>query len=266
MLVTGATVWLVLANQPPPPPPPPACTVTAADGSARYTLTPDQTQNAATIAAVGLQVGMPDHAVTVALATALQESKLQNLVGGDRDSAGLFQQRPSQGWGTYAQVTDPIHASRSFYQRLRAQPGWAQLSVTQAAQLVQRSGAPDAYAQWEPQARALAGALTGETEGSLTCQNLLIEPPKADLAATATAELGTSTVSGPHAPARGWAISSWLVANAIRFGLDQVAFSGRIWTAQSGVWSAAGAPDTVVSLHQLSGPAPWATPSRAAGP
>ncbi|HEX7659535.1 MAG TPA: hypothetical protein VF444_08655 [Pseudonocardiaceae bacterium] len=110
-----------------------------------YVLSPTQADNAATIAGVGLRMGMPDHAVTVALATALQESKLVNLSGGDRDSAGLFQQRPSQGWGTFAQVTDPVHASRAFYDKLAQVPGWAQLSVTEAAQSVQRSAAPDGY-------------------------------------------------------------------------------------------------------------------------
>ncbi|MFL6053788.1 MAG: hypothetical protein ACJ72W_12870 [Actinoallomurus sp.] len=105
---------------------------------------------------------MPDHAVTVALATAMQESRLKDLPGGDRDSAGLFQQRPSQGWGTHAQIVDPVHAATAFYQRLKTLPGWKQLSVTEAAQDVQHSATPDAYAQWEPQARAIASALTGE--------------------------------------------------------------------------------------------------------
>jgi hypothetical protein len=251
ILITSTTVWLVLANRKPPPP---ACTVPAAEGSGRYSLSPEQTQNAATIAAVGLQLGMPDHAVTVALATAMQESKLVNLIGGDRDSAGLFQQRPSQGWGTYAQVTDPIHAAESFYQRLRAQPGWTELGVAQAAQLVQRSAAPDAYAQWESEARALATALTGETGGSLTCHDLVLGPPKTDLAGTAAAELGTSTLSGAHDPARGWAISSWLVANAVRFGVDQVSFAGQTWTAQHGSWAATGPPDNVLSLLQVTPP------------
>src|SRR5256885_734450 len=79
--------------------PGPGCVITAPDGSTRYTLTPVQADNAATIAGVGVGMGIPDHAVSVALATAMQESGLRNLPGGDRDSAGLFQQRPSEGWG-----------------------------------------------------------------------------------------------------------------------------------------------------------------------
>ena len=153
VIVGAGVVWFLVRT---PPAPPPACTVAGATaGSGNFTLSPEQTANAATIAAVGQRLGMPDHAVTVALATAMQESNLANLSGGDRDSAGLFQQRPSQGWGTYAQVTDPVHASTEFYDHLRALPDWQQLTVTEAAQRVQHSAAPDAYAEWEPEARAL---------------------------------------------------------------------------------------------------------------
>ena len=244
VLIAGVTLWVVLANRKPPPP---SCT------AGGYTLSPQQAQNAATIAAVGDQLGMPDHAVTVALATALQESKLINLTGGDRDSAGLFQQRPSQGWGTYAQVTDPIHATTAFYDRLRAQPNWTNLSVTEAAQLVQRSAAPDAYAQWEPEARAFASALTGQEPGTLTCGNLVFGAPSANLVTTANAELGTAVLSGRHDTARGWSMASWLVANAVRFGVDQVTFDGRTWTADSGKWAATGPADGTLSLHRRAG-------------
>lgn len=130
--------------------PSPGCVV--ADDHA-VAMTVEQADNAATIAGVGSALGMPDHAVTVALATALQESGLRNLSGGDRDSAGLFQQRPSQGWGTYAQVIDLVHAAEAFYQRLRSVADWRTLSVTEAAQVVQHSAGPGAYAQWESQAR-----------------------------------------------------------------------------------------------------------------
>ncbi|MGH3789631.1 MAG: hypothetical protein ACRDQ9_02310 [Pseudonocardiaceae bacterium] len=137
----------------------PGCTVTApanavTGAAVQFSLSGEQAENAATIAAIGIRLGMPDRAVTVTLATALQESGLRNVPVDDRDSAGLFQQRPSQSRGTRAQVLDPIAASTAFYQHLRAQPGWAQLSVTDAAQLVQRSAAPYAYAQWEPRAHA----------------------------------------------------------------------------------------------------------------
>lgn len=248
VVLAGGTIWLVLSTRRPPGP---GCTVASADDANHWTLSPDQVQNAATIAAVGLRDGLPGHAVTVALATAFQESKLRNLNGGDLDSAGLFQQRPSQGWGTYAQVTDPVHASESFFRRLRAQPGWTRLSVTEAAQLVQRSAAPGAYAKWEPEARALADALTGTIPGALTCHNLVLSPSVADLAATAAAELGTAVLTGAHDHGRGWRLASWLVANAVRFGIDQVTFDGHAWTAAAGTWTGAGPADGRLSLHRL---------------
>ncbi|HEX5119684.1 MAG TPA: hypothetical protein VFW65_31230 [Pseudonocardiaceae bacterium] len=250
IVIAGAgAVWFFVRT---PFAPPPGCTVAGATaGSSGFTLSPEQTDNAATIAAVGQRLGMPDHAVTVALATAIQESDLANLSGGDRDSAGLFQQRPSQGWGTYAQVTDPVHASLEFYDHLRALSDWQQLTVTEAAQQVQHSAAPQAYAEWEPEARALAVALTGEATAALTCHNLTITAPSASLTDVAAAEWGTSTLSGPHSTARGWAISSWLVAHAMRLGIDRVTFAGRTWTAASGSWTQAGSAADTLSLHQV---------------
>lgn len=233
----------------------PGCAVTAAAGPVSrapvtFPLSGEQAANAATIAAIGMKMGMPDHAVSIALATALQESGLRNVSAGDRDSAGLFQQRPSQGWGTRAQILDPVYASTAFYQRLRTVPEWDQLSVTDAAQVVQRSAAPNAYAQWEPRARALAAALTGEEPGAMTCQDLPTNAPSADLVSTATIELGTAILSGAHPANQGWAISSWLVAHASQLGVDQVSFDGRTWTMDSGTWSQTGPADGVLSLHR----------------
>ncbi|MEY9848491.1 cell wall-associated NlpC family hydrolase [Streptacidiphilus sp. BW17] len=111
------------------------------------------------IVATGMSMTVPARGQVVALATALQESGLRNLSGGDRDSLGLFQQRPSQGWGTPDQIMDPVHASTEFYSHLLQVPGWQQLTVTQAAQAVQQSAYPDAYAKWEPLATALQTAL-----------------------------------------------------------------------------------------------------------
>ncbi len=251
LVVASVAVWPFIRNLGATP----GCTVTAvadpvSGATGTFPLSGEQADNAATIAAIGIQQGMPDHAVTIALATAQQESGLHNLPGGDRDSAGLFQQRPSQGWGTRAQVLDPVYASTAFYQRLRAQPGWSELSVTEAAQLVQRSAAPAAYAQWESWARAAASALTGESPGALTCRDLTISPSSTDLVTTAVAELGTATLSGAHSVARGWSISSWLVAHASRLGVDRVTFDGRTWTMDSGSWAQTGAADGVLSLHR----------------
>jgi hypothetical protein len=153
--------------------------------------------------------------------------------------------------GTREQILDPIYAATAFYQRLRTQPGWDQLTVADAAQLVQHSAAPFAYAQWEPRARAdAAAALTGESPAALSCHGLAFNAPSDNLVATANAELGTAVLSGAHSEARGWSISSWLVAHASRFGIDRVTFDGRTWTMTSGEWSQTGPADGILSLHR----------------
>ncbi|RPF36040.1 heavy metal transporter [Streptomyces sp. TLI_185] len=142
-----------------------------ADGAA-YEFTPEQAVNAATIAAVGTGRGMPERAVTIAIATSLQESGLRNIEHGDRDSLGLFQQRPSQGWGTRKQILDPTYAAGKFYQHLAKVHDYAELPLTVAAQRVQRSGYPEAYAKHEPDAALLSAALTGNSAATLTCAGL----------------------------------------------------------------------------------------------
>ncbi|MBC8091269.1 MAG: hypothetical protein H7Y15_04875, partial [Pseudonocardia sp.] len=119
----------------------------------------EQLANAAVIVATGREAAVPERGLWVALGTALQESGLRNLDYGDRDSLGLFQQRPSQGWGTPAQVRDPQYASAKFYEQLVAVPGWAQMPLWQAAQTVQRSAFPLAYAKWEQAAADILAAV-----------------------------------------------------------------------------------------------------------
>ncbi|MFJ1652669.1 C40 family peptidase [Streptomyces sp. NPDC088337] len=134
-------------------------------------LPAEQVPNAATIVAAGLSLDVPTKGQIIALATAMQESRLRNLGSGDRDSLGLFQQRPSQGWGSAQQIRDPVYASEQFYKQLLKVDGWQQMTVAQAAQAVQKSGLPDAYAQWETLAIALQAAIAktfpggGDTDG-----------------------------------------------------------------------------------------------------
>lgn len=149
----------------------PGCKVVSGEGDgATYEFTPEQAVNAATITAVGTARGLPERAVTIALATALQESALRNIGHGDRDSLGLFQQRPSQGWGTPKEIMDPAYAAGKFYDHLVEVPGYTRLPLTVAAQRVQRSGFPQAYAKHEPDATLLAAALTGQSAATLTCE------------------------------------------------------------------------------------------------
>ena len=118
---------------------PQAATCTLGSGQTAVDFDPEQAADAATVAAVAKRRGLPNHAVTVALAAALQESKLYNVNYGDRDSVGIFQQRPSQGWGTPAQLIDPAYAANAFYSHLEKIPTWRTLEVAKAAQLVQHS-------------------------------------------------------------------------------------------------------------------------------
>ncbi|MER5432991.1 heavy metal transporter [Streptomyces sp. NPDC002588] len=152
----------------------PGCRVVSGSGTGpSYEFTPEQAVNAATITAVGTNRNMPERAVAIALATSLQESGLRNLTHGDRDSLGLFQQRPSQGWGTAKEVSDPAYAANVFYEHLAKVPDYTKLPLTVAAQRVQRSGYPEAYAKHEPDATLLAAALTGTSAAALTCDGRL---------------------------------------------------------------------------------------------
>ena len=144
-----------------------SCEVRIGDDS--VSLQPEQAQNAALIAGIGVRRELPVRAVAVALATVYQESKIVNVDYGDRDSLGLFQQRPSQGWGTAEQVQDPGYATKAFYDALVRVDGYRRLPIHEAAQEVQRSADGSAYEQHETNARLLAQALTGRTRAALSC-------------------------------------------------------------------------------------------------
>lgn len=129
----------------------------------------EQAENASLIAALAIRRGLPARAASIALATAFQESKLRNIDYGDRDSVGLFQQRPSQGWGTRKQLLDREYATNAFYDELQKVDGYESMEITVAAQRVQRSAFPGAYADHEADGRALASALTGQSHEAFTC-------------------------------------------------------------------------------------------------
>ena len=193
---------------------PQGCTFASTATTARYSITPAQAQNATIIAAVALRKGMLDHAVTVALATSLQETQLRNLPYGDLDSVGLFQQRPSQGWGTRAQIMVPNYAASAFYDHLAQVAGWQTMAVTEVAQSIQQSATPDAYATWETEARSLARVLTGEVSAGLSCHldgfGGLVPPPSA-LSQAARTELGAhcSACRSPPRPGGRWPLGPW---------------------------------------------------------
>jgi hypothetical protein len=228
----------------------PECTVRA-DGE--VTLDYVQMANAATISAVGIRRRLPEQAVVIALATALQESKLENLDDGDRDSVGLFQQRPSQGWGTPEKIKDPRYAADRFYTALKKVKGWQKMRVTDAAQRVQRSAYPNAYEKWADESAVLARALTGRATGAVACtvtgapvvrgaaaatalmQGLQLDWGKGlDRKATAAQTAGL-TVKVTNA-STGWRYAHWLVSHASETGLERVRFADLEWHAPDGKW------------------------------
>jgi hypothetical protein len=167
-LAVVAGVGVLMLRGVGPLPDPEGCEATV--GDVTVSLSTEQAENAAIIAAVGVRRGLPARAVSIALATAYQESKIRNLDHGDRDSLGIFQQRPSMGWGSAAQITNPYYAANRFYDELEKVDGYQTMRITEAAQKVQRSGFPEAYEDHATDGRALASALTGySTGGAFTC-------------------------------------------------------------------------------------------------
>lgn len=242
----------------------------ATDGARTVRLNSEQMANAATIAAVGIRRQLPERAVVVALATAFQESSLRNLPDGDRDSVGLFQQRPSQGWGTVQQIRDPRYAAEQFYAALEKVRGWERMRITDAAQAVQRSAFPEAYEKWADDAAVLASALVGRTRGAVAC-SVPREPTKRGSAAVASladqlaldwGQSGTTEpvdllgVAVPVSDAQvGWRYAHWLVSHANQHGVKRVQFGDLQWTAQDGIWSQAAGPAEDLVIAEVFGDA-----------
>ncbi|MGH3728465.1 MAG: M23 family metallopeptidase [Micromonosporaceae bacterium] len=161
-------------------------------------LAGEQMRNAAIIVRVGQKMKLPPRAWVIAIATAQQESKLRNLdTAVDHDSLGLFQQRPSKGWGTPEQILDPVYSSRKFYSKLRTVKSWESMRLTDAAQAVQRSAFPDAYQQWENLAAEVVNALTGGAARTA------IRPASSDDDTFTCAAAGAIAASGWTVPAKG---------------------------------------------------------------
>lgn len=225
---------------------PPGCEATVGDRTVG--LEPDQSENAALIAAIGVSRGLPARAVSIGLATAYQESKIRNLAHGDRDSLGIFQQRPSQGWGTEEEIRDEHYAINAFYDALVKVKGYQTMRITEAAQRVQRSGFPEAYQAHAADARALASALTGySTGGAFSCVVPEPEGPgsaaevrrslteaygELDVARTGSRQDLVVRVGDDEAGQRlGWSVAAYLLAFADRLEIESVAFDGRTWRA-----------------------------------
>ncbi len=212
------------------------CVATVGDRS--VVLDPDQAHYAAIVVGLSVRRGLAPRAGSIAMATVYQETGIRNLDYGDRDSVGLFQQRPSQGWGSEKQLMDPYYATTKFYNALVRVRDWETRDITKVAQAVQRSAYPDAYRDHEPDARVLASALTGQTARSLTC--LVHDGTDGDAKGVAASLEETFRVDVTTAAKvvtvkaktqrLAWAYAQHAVANAGRHGVVRVEVDDRVWS------------------------------------
>lgn len=225
------------------PRPAPRATVCVADPGLQ--LTTGQASIAATIAGVASRRDLPVRAVAIAYATALQESKLANLHYGDLDSVGVFQQRPSEGWGSARQLEDPVYATERFFDALTAVPNYERLPIYVAAQDVQHSADGQAYDQYATVGTALATAFSGTSPHAVWCS--YADPAAKPSLGTAGQAL-TSAFGLIARPAgaggmmavqagsgeQGWAVAAWLVSNAATYGITSVRYQGFQWLGFTG--------------------------------
>lgn len=216
---------------------PPTCTVTAEGNT--FTWAPDQASNTAVLTAIAIRRGMPARAATIAIATAMQESKVRNIAYGDRDSVGMFQQRPSQGWGTVEQIMNPEYSANAFYDALAKVPDWQNADIAEAAQAVQRSADGRAYAQHESQARVTASVLAGYSPAGIGCR---LKDPSSPGDPAAVSDLimadhgiqstvaERSVVIATNSPEQAWSLASWGVARAVDTGVTHVIIGDQQWT------------------------------------
>ena len=258
------------------------CTATGADGQTSQ-ISNERMANAATIAAVARAKSLPERATIIALATAEQESKIQNLSEGDRDSVGLFQQRPSQGWGSAQDIQDPVYSTGKFFHALLNVKGWETIDVGKAAQDVQRSAdsSGESYGQWEEMATILATSLDAKPGTSLTCTyqdpKLAAETPGADGLTPRASALGQALVKQFSANGAGAApqyshstdgltlrmtpnnlfdphvLADWAVASSKTLSVDRVQYADQVWTRSSGKWQTTSATDKTVDVTVVKG-------------
>ena len=215
------------------------CVATATNRSTVVDL--DQAHFASIIAGVSVRRGLPPRAASIAIATAYQETGIRNLDYGDLDSLGLFQQRPSAGWGTKQQVMDPYYATGKFYDALVKIDNWETDDINDVAQRVQNSGYPEAYRDHEADARVLASALTGQSPAGLSCLDRTgaagdvkelrraFERTFGNIDDAAKGPVITIRAGGER---RAWAYAHYAVANAKFYGVTTVKIGNRLWATQ----------------------------------
>ena len=243
------------------------CEATA--GGRTTTIDPEQARNAAIISGISIKRGLAARAASIALAAAYQESGIRNLDYGHADSLGLFQQRPSKGWGTPEQVMDPWYATREFYRALERVPKWETKDINDVAQAVQRSAYPQAYRRHVPNARTLASSLTGQTPASFTCA--INRPSAGDpegMAKFLTKTIGPAIEAAPvqnrltvnaKSAEVAWATAHQAIANAGTYGLERVEVGAYSWTHSPLLlarWQGLGLTDATQVLLTFTGPPP----------
>lgn len=236
--VLGVFSWLRGRGLTAPLPGQERCVATVGESSVALDL--DQAHYASIIVGLSVRRGLPPRAASIAMATVYQETGIRNLDYGDRDSVGLFQQRPSQGWGTEEQLQDPYYATNRFYDALVRIDGWEQGDITEIAQRIQRSGYPDAYRDHEADARVLASSLTGQSAASFTCLDRsgttgkpagLVRSMRRTLGSTRATITDQVILVRASDAAMAWAYAHYAVANTQAFGVTGVEVAGRQWRA-----------------------------------
>ena len=241
----GSFWWLRNRGLTDPVPGQQRCVATANGRSVVLAL--DQAHYASIIVGLSVKRGLPPRAASIAMATVYQETGIRNLNYGDRDSVGLFQQRPSQGWGSEKQLMDPFYSTGKFYDALVKVDDWRTDDINDVAQKVQRSGHPEAYRDHEADARVISSALTGRSPAGFSCLDRTGAPGDLDgMAKSLRQTFGKLGVSTDHDQNTGismitidagntsdaWAYAHHAVANAKSYGVTGVKIGDRQWQTQ----------------------------------
>jgi hypothetical protein len=236
-LLAAAGVWVWYSVRKEPPPFTERCG--ASVNGHTVSITPEQARNAGIITGVSIKRGLKPRAASIALATVYQESNMRNLDYGHSDSIGLFQQRPSQGWGTIEEIMDPWYSSKAFYKALVRVKDWDSSDINDVAQAVQRSAYPEAYRKHVDNARALASALTGETPAAFNCS--LIPPgagdpkgmkrylPKSFGDTISVKSSANDLLVTADTTAHSWATAAVAIAAAKEYNLSRVEYGQSHW-------------------------------------
>ncbi len=257
-LVIGGFLWLRQNGTAAPQPGAQRCVATAGDHAVAIDL--DQAHYTSIITGLSVRRGLPARAATIAMATVYQETGIRNLDYGDRDSVGLFQQRPSQGWGTAKQIMDPYYSTGRFYDALVKVDGWRTGDITEVAQKVQVSAYPDAYRDHEADARVLASVFTGNSPGGLSCLERqgtagdpsgLVQGLRKTVGKPETKTSGKTVLVRADSAKQAWAYAAFAVANSGRYGVTEATVGDRVLRIDGSNLAAWGVTDAPVGKDEV---------------